>query len=209
MCSSLCNFGFPWISISPTTDCLRGSQNPISHLANKQIGGLRTSSFFSFIQQCYLPILIIAILITFSTHINKIHQNSRLRPFLIDFIYHRYVHFSSILYPSFLLCVSKGEKKLMELSMASFLLQLETTIPIAYLHHKKNVFTTVNTVFRIQFLTKAKLIHLSSAGPSLAHLMLLAQLICYFLVSATSIKSVIFVKYIYLDYRYMLNKRGL
>lgn len=109
-------------------DCLRGSQTSLPHFANKQI---RVSGTFSFILFSSVVYLFTNYHINnIRNHIYKIHQNSRLRPFLIDFIYHKYVHFSSTLYPSFLLHVLKGERRLMEVSMACFLLQLETTNPL-------------------------------------------------------------------------------
>lgn len=67
--------------------------------------------------------------------------------------------------------------------MAFFLSKLEIFGPIIYSLHK-NVFTTVNTILHIHFLTKGKQIHSSSAGPSLSSAC--ASRIIYFLVSSVS-----------------------
>lgn len=54
MCSLPRNVIFLWISVSPSMDCLGGSQTPLSHLANKQIRGSGTLSFTLFGSAVYL-----------------------------------------------------------------------------------------------------------------------------------------------------------
>lgn len=96
-------------------DCLRASQSPLTQKINR----LEAQALF---HALYLVVLFTYITNyhsnNISNHIYKIHQISRLRSYLIDFIYCKYLHFSSTLYPSFLLPVSKGKRKLMEVLMA-------------------------------------------------------------------------------------------